>query len=95
MITRTLETKILQLIKQFPAIAILSPRQSGKTTLAKKLFPYYHYINLESLEELAFAIEDAKGFMKRFKNDDGIILDEIQKAPQLLSYIQVMSWKSI
>jgi len=81
--------KLLELRKQFPAIAILGPRQSGKTTLAKLLFPSYRYVNLESFEEQAFAEEDSKGFLSRFKKEPGIILDEIQKAPKLLSYIQM------
>ncbi|MEI7670001.1 MAG: ATP-binding protein [Pseudomonadota bacterium] len=89
MITRTLELKLSEIRRQFPAIAILGPRQSGKTTLAKKVFPNYRYVNLESLEERAFALDDPKGFMERFKNEPGVILDEIQKAPHLLSYIQV------
>ena len=89
MIPRTLQSKIKELAKQFPSIAILGPRQSGKTTLAKALFPNYRYINLESFEEQTFANEDSKGFLARFHGEDGVILDEIQKSPKLLSYIQI------
>jgi predicted AAA+ superfamily ATPase len=89
MIPRTLQSTLVRLAKQFPALAILGPRQSGKTTLAKMLFPTYRYVNLESFEEREFAEEDGKGFLARFKNEPGIILDEIQKAPKLLSYIQM------
>jgi len=89
MIPRTLQSTLTRLTKQFPALGILGPRQSGKTTLAKMLFPTYRYVNLESYEEREFAEEDGKGFLARFQNEPGIILDEIQKAPKLLSYIQM------
>lgn len=89
MIPRTIRKKLLELKDQFPALAILGPRQSGKTTLAKMLFPNHRYVNLESFEEQEFAEEDSKGFLSRFRNETGIILDEIQKAPKLLSYIQM------
>lgn len=89
MFRRTLEQKLLQLKSQFPVLALFGPRQSGKTTLARKVFPSYHYVNLESFEEQEFATEDPKGFLMRFREKEGIILDEIQKIPKLLSYIQM------
>jgi predicted AAA+ superfamily ATPase len=89
MFKRTLERKLLELKKQFPVLALFGPRQSGKTTLARALFPAYRYINLESFEEQEFAFEDPKGFLNRFQAEEGVILDEIQKTPKLLSYIQI------
>lgn len=89
MYQRTLKSKLLALRKQFPILALFGPRQSGKTTLAKMVFPEYRYVNMESFEEQEFAENDAKGFLERFKNDKGVILDEIQKAPKLLSYLQI------
>lgn len=89
MFHRTLESKLLELKKQFPVLALFGPRQSGKTTLARTLFPNYRYVNLESFEEQEFAIEDPKGFLMRFQQEEGVILDEIQKTPKLLSYIQI------
>src|SRR5438105_1639630 len=89
MYKRTLEKKLLELIRQFPVLAIFGPRQSGKTTLARTLFSDYRYVNLESFEEQEFAQEDPKGFLKRFSSEKGVILDEIQKVPQILSYIQL------
>ena len=89
MFKRTLEKKLLQLRNQFPVLALFGPRQSGKTTLARTLFPNYRYVNLESFEEQEFAIEDPKGFLMRFREEEGIILDEIQKTPKLLSYVQL------
>jgi predicted AAA+ superfamily ATPase len=89
MFKRTLEQKLLELKNQFPVLALFGPRQSGKTTLARTLFPNYRYVNLESFEEQEFATDDPKGFLMRFQGDEGVILDEIQKTPKLLSYIQI------
>ena len=89
MFERTLKAKLLELKDQFPVIAILGPRQSGKTTLARTLFSDYRYVNLEDFEEQEFAQKDPKGFLIRFRNEKGVILDEIQKAPKILSYIQL------
>ena len=89
MFKRQLEGKLLELKKQFPVLALFGPRQSGKTTLARNLFPTYRYVNLESFEEQEFAASDPKGFLMRFQNEEGVILDEIQKTPKLLSYIQL------
>ncbi|WP_041585353.1 ATP-binding protein [Syntrophus aciditrophicus] len=88
MISRTLTDKILSLARQFPVVSITGPRQSGKTTLARMAFPDYTYVSLEEPDEKDFAATDPKGFLKRFTG--GVILDEIQRAPMLLSYIQVI-----
>lgn len=89
MFKRSLADKLVEVKKQFPVLGLFGPRQSGKTTLARNLFPTYRYVNLESFEEQAFAIEDPKGFLMRFEKEEGVILDEIQKTPKLLSYIQI------
>ena len=90
MIERDLKQQLLKLKKQFPVIGIFGPRQSGKTTLAKSAFPDYQYINLEDFEEKEFATSDPKGFFERLlKKNQGIIFDEIQKVPSLLSLIQL------
>lgn len=89
LIKRTLASKLLQLRDQFPVLALFGPRQSGKTTLARTLFSQYRYVNLESFEEQEFAQTDPKGFLQRFESDQGVILDEIQKVPKLLSSIQL------
>ena len=87
MYARVMTTKLKELFKKFPVVAILGPRQSGKTTIAKECFPDLPYINLEdfSLEELAFS--DPKGFLSNYPN--GCIIDEIQNLPELLSYLQL------
>jgi hypothetical protein len=89
MYKRTIERKLLELKSQFPVLALFGPRQSGKTTLSRTLFPNYRYVNLEAFEEQEFAIEDPRGFLERFRDEQGVILDEIQKTPKLLSYIQI------
>jgi uncharacterized protein len=90
MIKRTLEIKIKQLAKGFPAIAILGPRQSGKTTLAKATFSKYKYVNLENLSNRQRAISAPIEFLSDLKKEKGVIFDEIQNTPELLSYIQEM-----
>ncbi len=64
----------------------MGPRQSGKTTLSKKVFEDHDYVSLEEPDEREFALADPKGFLRRFSG--GVILDEVQRAPDLLSYIQ-------
>lgn len=87
MIRRQLEDKLLQWMQQYPVITVIGPRQSGKTTLVRKLFPDKPYVNLEDLQERSFAQDDPRGFLSRFPK--GVILDEIQRLPELLSQIQV------
>jgi uncharacterized protein len=81
--------KALERYTKFPVIAILGPRQSGKTTLAKRHFKDYAYVNLENPEFRSFAKEDPNRFLKEFENKKGLIIDEFQYVPELLSYIQV------
>jgi predicted AAA+ superfamily ATPase len=77
---------LVDLARQFPVVSITGPRQSGKTTLARMVFKDYDYVSLEDPNEREFALGDPKGFLRRFAG--GVILDEIQKGPELLSYIQ-------
>ncbi|MEM6768383.1 MAG: ATP-binding protein, partial [Bacteroidota bacterium] len=78
--------KVLQLAKQFKAVAIMGPRQSGKTTLSRMCFPEKPYVSLENPQNRRFAIDDPVGFLATYPN--GAILDEIQRAPELLSWLQ-------
>ena len=87
MIHRDLGTKLIQLFSKFPAIAILGPRQSGKTTIAKEIFPHLKYLNLEDLSIRQHAKDDPKDFLE--SNSEGLIIDEIQNVPELLSYLQI------
>jgi predicted AAA+ superfamily ATPase len=86
MIPRQLQKPVLELAGKVPVVTITGPRQSGKTTLARSLFPYYSYKNLEYPDVRQFAVEDPRGFLE--DSGAGIILDEIQRVPALLSYIQ-------
>ncbi len=86
MIQRAAEKRLATLAKQFRSVAVIGPRQSGKTTLCKKVFPAKPYVSLENPDTLAFATDDPRGFLSQFTN--GAILDEIQRAPKLFSYLQ-------
>lgn len=90
MIHRALSEHILTLAQQFPVLAILGPRQSGKTTLAQMLFRDYVYVSLEDLDVRQRAKNDPRGFLQQGENAGGLILDEIQNVPELLSYIQTI-----
>lgn len=87
-IKRLLENDITQGARFFPVIAIVGPRQSGKTTLAKNLFNQHPYVSLEDLDKRKAALEDPRSFLLLHQNEHGLIIDEFQYAPDLLSYIQ-------
>ena len=87
MIDRIIEKKIDELRGKFPVIMVTGPRQSGKTTLVKKCFPDHRYVNLENLDERAFAQNDPRKFLE-LKGNKGIVIDEVQRVPELFSYIQ-------
>ncbi|HQC54994.1 MAG TPA: ATP-binding protein [Clostridia bacterium] len=88
MINRDMSNKLTNLAKQVPVVTIIGPRQSGKTTLVKNVFPEYNYVNLEDPVNRMLAKEDYKGFFATYK--EPIIIDEVQRVPELLSAIQVM-----
>lgn len=90
MIPRDITKELIVSAKMFPAIAVLGPRQSGKTTLVQNVFPKHNYVSLEDLDTRLLAKEDPRKFLKDKTNEFGIILDEIQHAPELLSYIQTI-----
>jgi len=81
MIARDVEPRLKMLAKQFPAIVLTGPRQSGKSTVCQKVFATLPYATLESPDVQAFALEDPRGFLKQFPK--GAILDEIQNCPKL------------
>lgn len=85
-INRKITQAIENAAASFPVITITGPRQSGKTTLARHMFPEYPYFSLENPDVRNLAMEDPVGFLNN--TTEGIILDEVQNSPQLLSYIQ-------
>lgn len=88
MIPRKLEKKLREAAKQYPVVTLTGPRQSGKTTLVRSVFSEYDYISLEDPEQRHFAIDDPRGFLEQFH--ENAILDEIQRTPDLFSYIQTI-----
>ena len=86
MIPRTAEIALGDLLQGFPIVTITGPRQSGKTTLAKKVFSGRPYFSLEDTDIRRMALDDPRGFLGRLP--DGGVLDEVQRAPELLSYLQ-------
>ena len=86
MILRDTEAKLHRLLKGFPVITITGPRQSGKTTLARSVFADKPYLSLEDPDIRRMALDDPRAFLRRLQ--DGAVLDEVQRAPELLSYLQ-------
>ena len=86
MFKREIEAELKELAKKYPIVTVVGPRQSGKTTVVQYAFPKKLYANLEFPDIRAMALKDPRGFLEQFP--DGAILDEIQRAPELLSYIQ-------
>jgi uncharacterized protein len=84
-IERDAEPTLRQLAEGFPVIVITGPRQSGKTTLARQTFPHLPHVNLEDPDTRELAVSDPRRFLARWP--DGAVLDEVQRAPQLLSYL--------
>ncbi|MEE8057134.1 MAG: ATP-binding protein [Pseudomonadales bacterium] len=83
---RTAEATLKRLATSFPVIGITGPRQAGKTTLARHEFAEKPYISLEDPDQLDFAHTDPRRFLGQFKR--GAVLDEVQRCPQLFSYLQ-------
>lgn len=89
-IKRSLENVLMSRAKGYSVVGIFGPRQSGKTTLAKLAFAKHKYVSLEDIEVREAAKADARSFLQEHENKYGIILDEVQKVPELLSYIQTI-----
>jgi predicted AAA+ superfamily ATPase len=86
MISRALEPVITRFSREYPVLAVVGPRQSGKTTLVRKLFPSHAYVSLENLDLRQQAEDDPRGFLD--DHPAPVILDEAQRVPQLFSYLQ-------
>ena len=88
MYTRILESELLRLKSIFNVVTVTGPRQSGKTTLCKMAFPNYHYINLEDETTISELELNKKAFIEKYSN--GLIIDEVQRMPEILSAVQVV-----
>ncbi len=88
MITRIAEKTIRKLLRGFPIVTLTGPRQSGKTTLAKAVFKNKPYTSLEEPDLREAANNDPRSFLARFP--DGAVLDEVQRCPKILSYLQTL-----
>ena len=85
-ISRKMQPELKLAAKETPIVALLGPRQSGKTTLTRHCFPDHEYVSLEDLDKRNFAISDPIGFLNRYKK--GAIFDEVQRVPALFSFLQ-------
>jgi uncharacterized protein len=85
MVQRNAKDKILEMAGKYPVLLFTGPRQSGKTTLSKSMFPEHAYFNLENPDNRVFAQSDPRGFLAQ---DTNMIIDEAQNVPELFSYIQ-------
>ena len=88
MIERLLQPRLRDLATRYPVLTLTGPRQSGKTTLSRMAFPQLPYVSLENPAQREFAQEDPVAFLGRFT--DGAVIDEVQRVPQILSYLQGM-----
>lgn len=84
--SRSISKNLLESSRHYPVVTLTGPRQSGKTTLVRSLFPDHEYVLLENPSDREFALTDPRGFLNRYNR--GVIIDEAQRAPQLFSYIQ-------
>jgi len=83
---RLVTDNALRLFKQYPVVTITGPRQSGKTTLCRKIFNKLDYVSLEDITNRAFAENDPLQFLNKYGK--GAVIDEIQRASSLISYLQ-------
>lgn len=89
MIERTLEARLVEATREFPVATLFGPRQSGKTTLVKAAFPSWRYVNLEHFRTRRLAQTDPSLFFGEFSRP--LVIDEVQRVPELLSEIQVLA----
>ena len=92
MIKRDISKELIQSAGEYPVVTVLGPRQSGKTTLVRMTFPNKTYFSLEDPDVRMVAETDPRGFLGQI--EEGGILDEVQRVPELLSYLQGMIDKS-
>ena len=89
MIEREITPCLVKLFEQYPFVTVTGPRQSGKTTLCRAAFPHLRHVDLDKPNQREFAESDPQGFLSQL--GEGVILDEIQRVPDLLSYLKVLA----
>ncbi|MAE71680.1 MAG: AAA family ATPase [Gemmatimonadetes bacterium] len=87
MIRRNLAVVLRESASYYPVVTLTGPRQSGKTTLCKAVFPDFHYVSLEDIGARGYAEDDPRGFLR--EHSAGVVIDEVQRVPELLSALQV------
>lgn len=88
LVDRQISTSIRYTLGKYPIVALTGPRQSGKTTLLKKILTEYRYVSMENIDQRSFALEDPVGFLKKYGSH--VIFDEVQRVPHLFSYLQTL-----
>ena len=89
-IKRNIEDRIREMSRKFPVVSLTGPRQSGKTTLLRSMFPEYQYVSLENPDIQDFALQDPRRFLENYNRY--VILDEVQRVPP---YLIISSKKSM
>jgi predicted AAA+ superfamily ATPase len=85
-VKRNIEDRLREMTRKFPIVSLTGPRQSGKTTLLRSMFPEYRYVSLENPDIQDFALQDPRRFLENY--DRYVILDEVQRVPHLFNYLQ-------
>jgi predicted AAA+ superfamily ATPase len=88
MIERQIASSISGTLGKYPVLTVTGPRQSGKTTLLKSLFPDWHYVSMETPDIRQQVLQNPRGLFSRYGHR--IVIDEVQRTPDLLSYIQTI-----
>jgi predicted AAA+ superfamily ATPase len=83
---RAIKTEMDIYLRKYPVLVLTGPRQSGKTTFLRSQFPKYTYVNLENFDNRSYALKDPNAFLREY--DQYVIFDEIQRVPELFSYLQ-------
>ena len=86
LIQRNLADPLRERMRHYPVVTVTGPRQSGKTTLCRMVFPDRPYVSLEGIDTRTYAREDPRGFLHEYH--DGAVIDEVQRVPELTSYLQ-------
>lgn len=93
MFQREIREKLIEYNRNFPIVSVTGPRQSGKTTLCKMVFPGYEYMNLEDEESRDIVKQDIKGFLRKYGK--GLVIDEVHRLPEIFPHSKLLPMKMI